>query len=408
MKETIHVLFTALLSRSNDAGAPIYCRVTINSERRDFSTGIRVKSTHWNQAKQRITTKDETAKLHNERIQRIKFDLQSIIGNLSKESTHISAETVVYRYFNPEGGDTASRSLECAFNAKLEVLKKQLGNGICKITISQYNACKCHVTAFIQYQYKRRTMLLSKVDMGFVELFEQYLLTEKRMRQVSCNKVVQRFKTVIKYAVVLEWLPKDPLQHHKAKKVATDVVYLTAEELALLRNFQFRQERLSRVKDIFMFSVYTGLHFMEAISLKKEHIVIEKGERWLRYKRFKTNATISIPLLPQAEQVLKSMEPFTEDSYLLPRISNVKVNSYLKEIGEIVGIQKLLTHKVARKTFASTILLSNNVPMAIVSAMLGHSSVKITQAHYARVDGSILQSNMEQVRLLLDKDSGAG
>lgn len=403
MKQSIHVLFTALLSRSNDAGAPIYCRVTINGERRDFSTGIRVKPTHWNQARQRITTKDEMAKINNEKLQRLKFDLQSIINALSKEPAPLSAETVAHHYLNPEGANTVTKSIECAFNAKLEMLKKQLDNGICKTTIRHYNACKDHVMAFLQYQYKRKNLLLSKVDMNFIQLFEQYLITEKRMRQVSCNKVVQRFRTVIKYAVVLEWLPKDPLLQHKAKKVTTSVVYLTSEELSLLNAHQFRQERLNRVKDIFMFSVYTGLHFKEAISLRKEHLEMDNGQRWLRYKRFKTNVAIAVPLLPQAEQVLEKLAPYAEGDYLLPRISNVKVNSYLKEIGEIVGIQKLLTHKVARKTFASTILLGNHVPMAVVSQLLGHSNIKITQAHYARLDGSIIKASMEQVRFLLDK-----
>ncbi|WP_313791298.1 tyrosine-type recombinase/integrase [Lacinutrix neustonica] len=111
--------------------------------------------------------------------------------------------------------------------------------------------------------------------------------------------------------------------------------------------------------------------------------------------RQKTNGVVSVPLLSRAKEVLAK---YKNDDNLLPVISNQKFNSYLKEIAEIVNIDKRLTHHIARKTFATTVLLYNDVPMEIVSELLGHSKMQITQKHYAKV----VQKSVSSVMLDLE------
>ena len=103
------------------------------------------------------------------------------------------------------------------------------------------------------------------------------------------------------------------------------------------------------------------------------------GNEWIRMIRKKTNREISIPVLPKAKEILEKYE------HKLPKISNQKFNSYLKEISILLNIDKKLTHHIARKTFATTVLLFNDVPMEIVSELLGHSNMNITQAHYGKI-----------------------
>ena len=174
------------------------------------------------------------------------------------------------------------------------------------------------------------------------------------------------------------------------------MIFLTNEELDKLEEHRFTQPRLQLVKDLFIFCCYTGLAYHEMSNLKKEHIIKGfDGNEWIQMKREKTGKIISVPLLPKAKAVLDKYDEVVD--YALPRFSNQKINSYLKEIAEIVGINKPISHHMARKTFASTVLLYNDVPMEIVSELLGHSSMKITQEYYGKVIQKRVSEEMERL-----------
>jgi len=123
------------------------------------------------------------------------------------------------------------------------------------------------------------------------------------------------------------------------------------------------------------------------------------GNEWIQMTRQKTSKLISIPLLPKAKIILDKYVEVRD--YALPRFSNQKINSYLKEIAGIVGINKPISHHMARKTFASTVLLFNDVPMEIVSELLGHSSMKITQEYYGKVVQRRVSQEMMRISKLL-------
>ena len=171
---------------------------------------------------------------------------------------------------------------------------------------------------------------------------------------------------------------------YKAKKVILEVVFLSPEELQQLEGYKFTQSRLNFIKDLFIFSCYTGVPYKELMNLEAKHI--SKGfddNLWIKMKREKTTKELSIPLLPKALVILEKYSNKTAN--IFPRISNQKYNSYLKEVADIVGIEKRLTTHIARKTFASTVLLYNDVPMEIVSELLGHSSITVTEASYGKI-----------------------
>jgi integrase/recombinase XerD len=218
------------------------------------------------------------------------------------------------------------------------------------------------------------------MKMSFITEFEYYLKAEKKFEQNTIHKTLQRFKQVVKIAVGLDLLAKDPFLLHKNRKPKKQVVFLTKEELSELEKYQFASIRLQQVADLFIFCCYTGLAYTEMANLKPKDIILGfDGKKWINILRQKTNKKNEIPLLSKAEKILNKYN----DN--LPIISNQRFNAYLKEIAEIVGIEKNLTHHLARKTFASTILLYNDVPMEIVSELLGHSEMQTTQNHYAKV-----------------------
>ena len=176
---------------------------------------------------------------------------------------------------------------------------------------------------------------------------------------------------------------------------------LTEHELGILQNKSFSIERLKLVKDIFIFSCYTGLAYVDVQKLKRSEINIGvDGEKWIFTKRQKTDSSSRIPLLPAALEILENYQEHPQCKFqdkVLPVLSNQKMNSYLKEIADVCGIQKNLTYHIARHTFATTVTLSNGVPIETVSKMLGHRNLKTTQ-HYAKILDKKISEDMKNLR----------
>ena len=175
--------------------------------------------------------------------------------------------------------------------------------------------------------------------------------------------------------------------------IKKEVVFLARKELKSLEDYSFNNLRLDMHRDLFVFCCYSGLGYTEMANLKKEDIIEGfDGELWLTIRRAKTNRTYKVPLLPKAMNVIKKYDCPERDS-VFPITQNPTFNRYLKEIAQILGIKKRLTHHIARKTFATTVLLYNDVPMEIVSKLLGHSKLQTTQEHY----GVILEDKISKV-----------
>ncbi|MCB0752053.1 MAG: integrase catalytic domain-containing protein, partial [Ignavibacteriae bacterium] len=189
----------------------------------------------------------------------------------------------------------------------------------------------------------------------------------------------------------------DPFILYKAKRVKKPILYLSQEQLKKMEEADFGIRRIQQIKDLFVFCCYTGLAFKEMVNLKQKDIINENEELWLKVFRGKTNRFYMIPLLPKAQEIMDKYKDEDSD-YVFNRISNTKFNAYLKEIADVVGIDFNLTHHIARKTFATTVLLSNNVPMDIVSRLLGHTKLQTTQEHYGEIVKQRLRDEVKKIR----------
>ena len=160
------------------------------------------------------------------------------------------------------------------------------------------------------------------------------------------------------------------------------------------------------VRDMFVFSCYTGLAYVDMINLTPENIIAgTDGDRWIRTCREKTLIPVNVPLLPSALNIIdkyKANERALADGKIFPTVSNQKVNSYLKEIADLSGITKNVTFHIARHTFATTIALSNGVPIETVSKMLGHTKITTTQI-YAKVVERKLREDMQNLKSRLEE-----
>jgi len=371
------ILFLLETTKINKKGlCPLKCRITFLQRRKQFATGLFINPDHWNSKKQTAIIPDDN--YLNNQLSLIKLKVNQAFLFLQVNSKNFDAGDV-YLQFKGESTKENKTLLE-VFILHNDRVKKLIGKEYAKSTFHKFKEAKMHVENFLKASYKKSDILLEAIKSNFLNDFDFYLKTEKNHQQITINKSIQRVQKIIKLAVAEGFLKKDPFMLYRPKRVELKVIFLTDEELKALENYTFSQLRLQQVQDMFIFCCYTGLAYQEMSTLTEQHIKIGfDGNLWIEMYRQKTKSKIAVPLLPKAKELLKQY------SNELPVISNQKFNSYLKEIAQVVGINKRITHHTARKTFASTVLLYNDVPMEIVSELLGHSSMSITQNYYGKI-----------------------
>jgi site-specific recombinase XerD len=271
----------------------------------------------------------------------------------------------------------------------------QIRNEIKNISIAKYKQSINTLIAFIPFKYKVHDITLSQIDYDFVNSYDLYLREVHELHKNTINKYHSRLRTILLKALAEGHIIKQPYANFKLNSIKTDREYLSQEELNKIIKLDLSHNlSLDKVKDIFIFSVYTGLRFEDAQCLTIENLNNYKEKPFIRFIQQKTNRAIEIPLLRPANEIINKYKNSDERKVLnkiLPKISNQKVNMYLKIISDLSGINRKISHHIARHTFATTICLNNNMPLEDVSMLLGHSSIKTTQIY-----GKITQERLYQ------------
>ncbi|MDQ7917200.1 site-specific integrase [Mesonia sp. MT50] len=396
----ISILFYLQKSKKNKRNkCSVICRLTYNKKRKQFSTGISLEEIDWD-AKKQVSKNNQI----NDQLEIISSEIKSVFLKLKISQTPFTVNDI-YKEFK---GETKSKEYGVIeyYNLELAKKKKLIDIELNQATWNKFLYISNHLKEFVKWKYDKSDVLLNNLTMNFLSEFEYFLKTEKKHQQITVNKATQRFKSVIRAAVGEQIINRNPFYAHKPKKVKTKIVYLNQRELKSLEEYTFSQSRLSQIRDMFIFCCYTGLAYAEMSNLSKEHITLGfDGFKWIEMYRKKTSSYISIPLLPKSANIIVKYIN-VKSNYILPRISNQRFNSYLKEIALIVGIEKRLTHHIARKTFATTVLLYNDVPMEIVSELLGHSKITITQEHYGKIVKKKVSEQMIKLNFKLKNDGG--
>ncbi|WP_299159437.1 site-specific integrase [uncultured Eudoraea sp.] len=400
-KQKLSIRYVISIAKTNKRGlCPISCRLTLNGIRKPFATGLFINPKEWNSKQQKAISISNRGSQINRQLEIITAEISRTYLQLQLAGDEFSVEDIFNNYIGkPTAKDVGTIEY---FKEFLDKKKKLIGIDIQLATWKKFNYAYSQVQDFIKWKYCKHDFPLSKLKLQFLHDFEYYLKIERNQSQVTINKCIQRFRKPIKEALGEGYLEKDPFVLHKPGRVRKTVVFLTKDELEKLEKHHFSQPRLQLVKDLFIFCCYTGLAYNEMANLKKEHIIKGfDGNEWIQMKRQKTGKMISVPLLPKAKAIVDYYKEV--GNLALPKFSNQKINSYLKEIAEIVGINKAISHHMARKTFASTVLLYNDVPMEIVSELLGHSSIKITQQYYGKIVQKRISEEMRRIASKIQK-----
>jgi site-specific recombinase XerD len=264
-------------------------------------------------------------------------------------------------------------------------------------TLTHFETTYKHTAAFLQWKYTVKDFPLTNIDYSFISDFEYYLKAGVCAHNTAM-KYLGDLKKIVLLCVKRSWLLKDPFLGYKMSRRDVQKDFLVDQELDAIIRKEFVTERLSLVRDIFLFSCYTGLAYADVKRLKRSDIRIGiDHKRWIFIQRQKSSTPSPVPLLPAALQILNKYKDHprcTSADLALPVLTNQKMNEYLKEIADLCQITKTLTYHTARHTFATTVTLNNNVPIESVSKMLGHKSLKQTQ-HYAKILNKKVSEDME-------------
>jgi site-specific recombinase XerD len=382
---------------------PVYMRLTIDGKRTELSVDREFDPQRWNKKFGRAMGTKEDAKTLNAFLDTLQIKVHEAHRQLLESNEFITAEKLKSKLQGKE--IKKYRMLLEVFrqhNQQMQILveKEEYAQG----TLTHFETTCKHVQSFLIWKDKPKDTPLEKVDIeinsidySFISDFEFYLKAEV-CEHNTAMKYLGDLKKIVLICVKRKWLADDPFDAYKMPRRDVQKEFLTDEELRAIESKHFLTERLTLVKDMFLFSCYTGLAYADVKKLKRSEIRIGiDGKRWLFVQRQKSATPSPVPLLPQARAIL---EKYTDhpncinSDKVLPILSNQKMNEYLKEIADLCRITKRLTYHTARYTFGTTITLNNDVPVESVSKMMGHKSLKQTQ-HYAQILNKKVSQDMQ-------------
>ncbi len=398
---TFGVIFYLKKQKTTAQGtAPIYARVTVNGKRTEISVKRSIAVSGWD-AKKGLArgSREETAEL-NRFLARFKAKIIDTYQETVLSGSIVDGAVIRERV---TGSAQSGRTL----GSLIEYHNKEQESKLAYGTMKNYYTTQSYIKRFLKEKYRRTDIAILELNYSFISDFEHYLRNYKpkdHHRSLNNNgimKHIERLRKMVNMAVTMDWLVKDPFDKFRKHFDKVERKSLTKQQLDRLENKRFRVERLQQVLDMFLFSCYTGLAYIDLAELTPDNIITGiDGDLWIYTSRAKTDTSVRIPLLPKATEL---MEKYQDDpravsnGTVFPVISNQRMNGYLKEIAEICEINTDLTFHIARHTFATTVTLSNGVPIESVSKMLGHTSIRTTQI-YAKVVEHKLSEDMQNLR----------
>lgn len=394
--QSFGIQFLTRENKDKNSGLTIYVRITVNGSSVEISLKQTIVPEYWNSIKGTAKGNNNEMKELNQFLNKVRTRISNIYREMMVEGELPTAIMIKNKFLGiEEQGRTLLTTI--AYHNKMSI------DSLSPNTLKHYSTTEKYVKEFLLKQFSTSDVFLTRVNYQFITDFEYFLRNRQptdHQQTLNNNGVMkhnERLRKVVKLARRLEWINKIPFENYQVKYKKFDRDFLEEDELQNLEKTKFKLGRLEFTKDLFIFGCYTGLAYIDTFLLKPEdiHKGID-GNQWIITSRKKTDTPLRIPLLPKAFEIVEKYRNNPRSKFngtLFLVISNQKLNSYLKEIADLCGISKNLTFHLARHTFATTVTLSNGVPIETVSKILGHTSIKTTQI-YGRILDARISSDM--------------
>lgn len=402
----LQIIYFIKKEKANKSGlCPIYAKIKYQSQSVTMSTKQSISEERWGFTNNlRNPLKLEKEKTIKNTLDTLTIKFERKVNEKVRDNTKIDLQEIKIEIIGKPKMKTKEIGLIDLFIIHNNTFEKKVKAGErSPASLQKYNRAKNLIQLFLKKKFQKDNISINAVNGSFIHNLESYLKYDSVYKDkvgIKTNSVVKyfkTFKTVCNFAIKLELISKNPFSKYDGKLKVKEAVYLTQFELNKIEDKSFNIQRLDRVKDIFLFSCYTGYAPVDAQNLTTENLIENNdGDLWIKTDRTKTGIRANVPVLPTVKRIIDKYDG--KQKGLVPKISNQKMNAYLKEIADACNIRKHLTWYVARHTFATTVTLGNGVKLENVSAMMGHSNIKQKQ-HYAKVLDSSVLEDMKKLKL---------
>ena len=390
--------------KTNQRKAPIYLRIQQGDIRTHHSLGEYINLSTWDKKAQRVKGNGIETEAINGKLDAVKARALKIYNELLISGEPFNPHTIKDRLVN---GSTQAMTFDELMEEHIQKMIALKGKSYSQPTIIKYRNSQLRVNEYVKKRFKRNDIYLYELDYDFIKEFESFLKIEYNNSNTTCAKHFQRISRVVRIALNRGFINRYPFGEYKPKIDKSELVYLTYEEIQKIEAKTFSIPRLEMVKKVFLFSCFSGLSFKEMENLEPKNIITSDGEvYWLSMVRQKTKKQYKVVLLPQAYQLLQDMKVYESHipkGKLVPIMSNQKYNSYLKEIADHCDIPKVLTSHVGRKSFSIGIALRSSVSIELLSALLGHSSIRVTTDYYTKITDEVMIDGVKNLADQLKK-----
>lgn len=382
LESSFGLVFFLKIPRNESKIRTIYLKITVDGIPKETSTKRKWDISRWDQKLERAVGTKEDAKSINMFLESLTLKINEYKTENMYNGKLITAQKVMDYIL---GKNAARVKVLEEFQKHNDEMTALLGKGYAKGTLDRFTITINHLRAFIRLKFNAEDLEFSDLNLEFIKDFQFYLRSVRNCSNNKTLKYIANFKKILLRAIDNEVILKDPFKNFKAKKSKIIKKPLSTQELYELERHYFSTDRLNVVRDVFVFQCYTGLAYIDVYQLKKTDIKVGVDKQsWIMSERQKTGSATNVPLLPQALKIIDKYKDHPlclQRGTVLPVASNQKMNEYLKEIALLCAFPFTLNTHMARRTFESTVTLQNNVPINVVKEMLGHSSVKQTEAY---------------------------
>ena len=359
-KSTFKILFYLRKNQVNkDGKASIMTRLSVNGEVSQFSSKLDVELELWDVKLGKVAGNSQKSRLLNNLLDDIRTSLKNHYHEIETHEAYVTAEKVRNAFL---GYSTKQRTLLELFKSHNEDAKKLVGISKTEATLAKYDRAYRRMGEFMKAKYKITDIALKEINHKFITDFETYLRTVSECNENTTAKFMQTFRMIVIVAKNNGWIYADPFVNYKIRLKRVDRGYLTDQEIQKIMEKEFGSNRLEQVRDVFIFSCFTGLSYIDVKQLTADNICTSfDGKQWIMTHRQKTDTPVNLPLLNIPLTILKKYEGKLPKGQLLPVLSNQKLNSYLKEIADLCDIHKNVTFHLARHSCFSFVLKTSKL-----------------------------------------------
>lgn len=377
-----------------DGTCPIMGRISIGKTMAQFSTKQTTTVSLWDTRANRMSGKSTTAVAVNRALDKLSVSINSHYQKLIRLNGLATANEVKNAF---QGVASAQHTLVKYYQNHNQEFFKRVGVNREKSTAEQYEISLNHLIRFLRKKYNVSDVPFTKLDLNFIEAYDFYLRVELKRKSNTILGIVRPLRKMIKLAIAEGIIYRDPFDGYTPERPKAEQKYLTREELDRLMKTQLDHPSRYLTRDMFLFSVFTGLAYRDVCNLTPKHIVrADDGVLWIRTTRQKTGTPCDIPLLELPKQIIEKYSGVAKDGKLLPMLSCGRLNKNLKVIAKLCNIDRKLIYHAGRHTYATEICLSQGVPIESVSRMLGHRDLRSTQI-YAKITEHKIAEDIQRV-----------